>query len=54
MPECPMCPGVTNFMGFLGRRAHFRCLHCGIEFSQEVNDEDVADCDHDHDGRGPG
>lgn len=32
-PECPACSGDGAYLGQLGRRLHFRCIHCGINFS---------------------
>ena len=54
MNECPACEGTPQFMGFLGRRAHFRCLHCGVDFSSEVDHEDCCDSDDDVVGCGSG
>lgn len=38
--ECPICHrGLTgsdiNYLGALGSRHHYRCRHCGMEFSRE-------------------
>jgi hypothetical protein len=32
-PACPACGGPGVPLGALGRRAHFRCRNCGIDFS---------------------
>lgn len=35
-PACPVCEGGEGFLlGRLGRRSHFRCRDCGIEWSLE-------------------
>lgn len=35
-PACPACPdgGYAIALGSLGRRTHYRCRCCGIDFSQ--------------------
>ena len=34
-PECPECSGPGHFLGKLGKRVHYRCCNCGIDFSHE-------------------
>lgn len=36
-PSCPACGGVTGLLGQLGNRLHFRCIDCGIDFSQRAD-----------------
>lgn len=31
--SCPACEGSGEEVGTLGRRAHYRCRQCGMEFS---------------------
>ena len=40
---CEFCGGVLCLLGLLGHMAHFRCQNCGMEFSQEVDDEEAAE-----------
>lgn len=35
---CPVCEGEGVVLGTLGRRIHYRCRHCGIDFSEEVDE----------------
>jgi hypothetical protein len=35
-PECPACSGPGIALGTLGRRAHFRCRNCGMDFSHDT------------------
>jgi hypothetical protein len=32
---CPLCGGEGVPLGTLGRRAHYRCRNCGIDFSSK-------------------
>ncbi len=34
-PHCPRCLGLGGFLGQLGRLIWFRCIQCGMDFSQE-------------------
>lgn len=34
-PECPTCGGPGVSLGNLGKRVHYRCRNCGIDFSHE-------------------
>lgn len=34
-PQCPACGDEGNSLGSLGKREHFRCRACGIDFSHE-------------------
>lgn len=36
--QCPTCEGPGVLMGQLGRRKHFRCQNCGMDFSTENPD----------------
>jgi len=41
---CPMCSGPGILLGTLARRAHFRCIGCGIMFSRTIEiDEQLYD-----------
>lgn len=41
---CPLCDGPGCLLGTLGRRIHFRCRNCGMDFSRLVEaQEDVRD-----------
>lgn len=31
---CPLCGGQSAHLGNLGTREHFRCIQCGMDFSQ--------------------
>lgn len=33
---CNLCGGDCNFLGTLGNLDHFRCTHCGMDFSQKI------------------
>lgn len=33
---CPACGGDGDSLGLLGKRHHFRCRSCGIDFSKHV------------------
>jgi phosphohistidine swiveling domain-containing protein len=33
-PACPMCGGFGTYLGSLGRREHYRCQNCGMDFSR--------------------
>jgi len=33
---CPVCTGEGIELGWLGNRRHFRCRHCGMEFSRKI------------------
>lgn len=35
-PNCPTCGGPGALLGALGRRVHFRCRDCGLDFSLET------------------
>ena len=41
--DCPECGGQGGFLGLLGRKAHFRCRQCGIDFNHEMSDENMED-----------
>ena len=32
-PDCPVCGGVSGFMGWFGILAWFKCILCGMEFN---------------------
>jgi transposase-like protein len=34
--HCPLCSGDGMPLGALGRRMHYRCIHCGMMFSAPV------------------
>lgn len=40
MIECPACTALNiekeALLGVLGNLAHYRCRHCGIDFSEEA------------------
>lgn len=36
---CPACDGEGSAMGSLGKRKHFRCRDCGMDFSQTEDDD---------------
>ena len=42
LPSCPTCGGPGMPLGQLGRRTHFRCRNCGMDFSHEAHPDDVA------------
>jgi DNA-directed RNA polymerase subunit RPC12/RpoP len=33
--QCPMCSGPGNLLGKLGKRVHYRCRNCGMDFNHE-------------------
>lgn len=35
--SCPACNGSAYELGMLGARLHFRCRHCGCEFSHSID-----------------
>jgi predicted RNA-binding Zn-ribbon protein involved in translation (DUF1610 family) len=39
---CPACGGLGMPLGQLGRRFHYRCRNCGMDFSHEEHPDDVA------------
>jgi hypothetical protein len=46
MTGCPVCGGPGVLLGQLGRRVHFRCRNCGMDFSADVADlDDGGDLD---------
>ena len=32
---CPMCGGNGNLLGNLGKKVHYRCQDCGMDFSKD-------------------
>jgi len=37
-PCCPACGSMAaKVLGTLGRRAHYRCADCGMDYSEEVS-----------------
>lgn len=46
MMHCPMCFGIPVLLGRFGHRLHFRCRHCGWQWS------DVDDREADGSGEG--
>ena len=36
MTICKLCEGSLYLLGILGNLAWFRCRHCGVEFSENV------------------
>lgn len=38
-PPCPVCDGYGEPLGTLGRRTHYRCRYCGIDFSTTTDEE---------------
>lgn len=47
--ECELCCGVLAFMGTLGRRQHYRCVNCAMDWSflvmatQETTDDESVE-----------
>lgn len=41
-PECPACGGPGGVLGSLGRRTHYSCRNCGMEFSQQPDEPTPA------------
>ncbi|MBK6942476.1 MAG: hypothetical protein IPH13_20055 [Planctomycetes bacterium] len=41
-PECPTCGGPGGVLGSLGRRTHYSCRNCGMEFSQQPDEPTPA------------
>jgi hypothetical protein len=41
--DCPQCDGYPTYMGTLGTLAHWRCRHCGTEWSTTVGEADEDD-----------
>lgn len=39
MRTCDVCGGPLMFLGKLGRRLHFRCRDCGLEWSVVEDDQ---------------
>lgn len=37
--DCPMCGGKAGVLGVLGRRVHYWCLACGMQFSRAKAEE---------------
>jgi hypothetical protein len=37
--RCPVCSGIGYLMGTLGRKCHYRCRGCGIEFSHNIAEQ---------------
>jgi hypothetical protein len=42
--DCSRCEGACTLLGTLGARTHWRCRHCGLDYSVEVS---AADDDED-------
>jgi transposase-like protein len=38
--NCPVCGGPGVLLGTLGRRTHYRCRDCGMDFSTTDPDTD--------------
>lgn len=41
--SCDYCEGPCTPMGVLGRRAHFRCRDCGLEFSLQLGEGETIE-----------
>lgn len=39
---CSLCDGPLMLLGVLGNRKHMQCRNCGMQFSQEISDEERA------------
>lgn len=39
---CPACGGEACVMGALGNRMHYRCNHCGGQFSEVVDETNTC------------
>jgi hypothetical protein len=49
MNTCPSCGGEGTLLGQLGKRIHYRCRSCGIDFSS-VEEPTCRDCGGDSQG----
>ena len=38
MCECYVCHGTCAYLGNLGNLEYFRCINCGVEFSEKENE----------------
>lgn len=38
---CPNCEGEGQTIGALGNRLHYRCRHCGLTFSEVLDDNNT-------------
>jgi tRNA(Ile2) C34 agmatinyltransferase TiaS len=47
MDVCGICGGELVLMGQLGRKAHFRCRACGMEWSKDIEEEEDDDSGED-------
>jgi hypothetical protein len=39
---CPVCGGEGGLLGILGSRMHYRCRHCGADFSSVEPSAEMA------------
>lgn len=37
MPSCPVCTGPGMHLGDMGRRQHWRCRNCGMDWSTQAD-----------------
>lgn len=44
--RCPICGGDLIVLSELGNVTHYRCRHCGADFSQESVKDKEETCQH--------
>lgn len=41
-PDCPICGGPGGLLGSLGRRTHYTCRNCGMQYSNDKGGDEPA------------